>query len=75
MKVTANVKQTTITYGLIRTGESFRRDSQGSKLFIKTDADGVSGKACVDLSSGCTYSYKDEHDGFSIVDAEVVVHG
>ena len=64
-----------LNYGDIKQGQSFGRDSQGSKVFIKTDLTGFSGYVCVDVATGSSYSYGSEHGGFYLVDAEVVVNG
>lgn len=75
MKITNKSTRRMLSYGLIDKGQTFKRDSTGNLLFIRTDRLGASGALAISLADGVAYSWPDEADGFYLVDAEVIVNG
>lgn len=73
MKVTLPVIKP-IYYHEVLCGETFTEKHCPGVIFIKSDHQGASGIAAINLNNGARHSYKDE-DLVTRVDAEVVVHG
>lgn len=59
-------------YRDVKRGEVFRTALTGTKLFIKADFEGFSGKASIELNTGTTFSFPDSQ-AVQLVNCEVVV--
>ncbi|QGF19799.1 hypothetical protein MA1A_gp33 [Pectobacterium phage MA1A] len=79
MKITmAPQRNFGVTYGEIKTGQTFRTDvtSHGGMVFIKTDGyNNHQQQRCTCLNDGVNYAFSSDKTGIFVVDAEVVIYG
>lgn len=58
------------TYGKLIKGDMFRTEV-GGRIKMKTDTDGFSGVAAIDLTAGTTYSYKTTQEVFPVTSVSI----